>query len=38
LLERIENGDIDPSFVITHTAPLEKGPELYQPVDEVGFA
>jgi hypothetical protein len=28
LLQRIENGDIDPSFVITHTAPLEKGPEL----------
>ena len=25
LLERIQNGDIDPSFVITHTAPLEKG-------------
>jgi threonine dehydrogenase-like Zn-dependent dehydrogenase len=30
LLERIEKGEIDPSFVITHTAPLEKGPELYQ--------
>jgi threonine dehydrogenase-like Zn-dependent dehydrogenase len=30
LLERIEHGDIDPSFVITHTAPLEKGPELYR--------
>ena len=30
LLERIQNGDIDPSFVITHTAPLEKGPELYK--------
>jgi threonine dehydrogenase-like Zn-dependent dehydrogenase len=30
LLERIEKGDIDPSFVITHTAPLEKGPELYK--------
>jgi threonine dehydrogenase-like Zn-dependent dehydrogenase len=30
LLERIENGDINPSFVITHTAPLEKGPELYK--------
>jgi threonine dehydrogenase-like Zn-dependent dehydrogenase len=30
LLERIENGDIDPSFVITHTAPLEDGPELYK--------
>ena len=30
LLERIENGDIDPSFVITHEEPLENGPELYQ--------
>jgi threonine dehydrogenase-like Zn-dependent dehydrogenase len=30
LLDRIENGDIDPSFVVTHTAPLEKGPELYK--------
>ncbi|HLH97169.1 MAG TPA: zinc-dependent alcohol dehydrogenase [Xanthobacteraceae bacterium] len=30
LLERIEKGEIDPSFVITHVAPLERGPELYQ--------
>jgi len=30
LLERIENGEIDPSFVITHTASLEEGPELYK--------
>jgi len=30
LLNRIENGDIDPSFVVTHTAPLERGPELYK--------
>ena len=30
LLERIEKGHIDPSFVITHTAPLQKGPELYK--------
>jgi threonine dehydrogenase-like Zn-dependent dehydrogenase len=30
LLELIEKGDIDPSFVVTHTAPLEKGPELYK--------
>jgi threonine dehydrogenase-like Zn-dependent dehydrogenase len=30
LLDLIENGDIDPSFVITHTAPLERGPELYK--------
>ena len=30
LLERIEAGDIDPSFVITHEEPLESGPELYE--------
>jgi threonine dehydrogenase-like Zn-dependent dehydrogenase len=30
LLERIERGDIDPSFVITHRAGLEDGPELYK--------
>ena len=30
LLQRIEKGEIDPSFVITHTAALEEGPELYK--------
>jgi len=30
LLERIETGAIDPSFVITHHAPLAEGPELYK--------
>ena len=30
LLQFVEDGKIDPSFVITHTAPLEKGPELYK--------
>lgn len=30
LLERIQNGDIDPSFVITHRATLEEGPDLYK--------
>jgi len=30
LLRRIEDGQIDPSFVITHTAALEKGPEMYK--------
>ncbi|MEX0760320.1 MAG: zinc-dependent alcohol dehydrogenase [Tistlia sp.] len=30
LLRRIEEGQIDPSFVITHTAGLEDGPELYK--------
>jgi threonine dehydrogenase-like Zn-dependent dehydrogenase len=30
LLQKIVDGEIDPSFVITHTAPLERGPELYK--------
>jgi threonine dehydrogenase-like Zn-dependent dehydrogenase len=30
LLERIEKGEIDPSFVITHRASLEQGPDLYK--------
>ena len=30
LLRRIEEGEIDPTFVITHTAPLGKAPELYK--------
>ncbi|PMS23099.1 glutathione-dependent formaldehyde dehydrogenase [Trinickia dabaoshanensis] len=30
LLELIDNKRIDPSFVITHTAPLEQGPGLYK--------
>ena len=30
LLERIEKGEIDPSFVITHRGSLEDGPELYK--------
>jgi threonine dehydrogenase-like Zn-dependent dehydrogenase len=30
LMERIEKGEIDPSFVITHRAPLDDGPELYK--------
>jgi threonine dehydrogenase-like Zn-dependent dehydrogenase len=29
LLERIQKGDIDPSFVITHRLPLEEAPEGY---------
>lgn len=29
LLRRIAEGQIDPSFVITHTVPLEQGPEMY---------
>jgi threonine dehydrogenase-like Zn-dependent dehydrogenase len=30
LMTMIEEGRIDPSFVITHRAPLEQGPELYR--------
>jgi threonine dehydrogenase-like Zn-dependent dehydrogenase len=30
LLRRIEEGEIDPSFVITHTAKLADGPEMYK--------
>ena len=29
LLEKIEAGAIDPSFVITHTVPLAEGPGMY---------
>jgi threonine dehydrogenase-like Zn-dependent dehydrogenase len=29
LLHRIEEGQIDPSFVITHTVGLDQGPEMY---------
>jgi threonine dehydrogenase-like Zn-dependent dehydrogenase len=34
LLERIEAGEIDPSFVVTHSRPLEDGPELYKTFRE----
>ena len=30
LLRRIEQGQIDPSFVITHSVPLEDGPAMYK--------
>ena len=30
LLRRIEEGQIDPSFVITHKCRLEDGPRMYQ--------
>jgi threonine dehydrogenase-like Zn-dependent dehydrogenase len=30
LLTRIENGEIDPSFVISHRVPLEQGPAAYK--------
>lgn len=30
LLERIERREIDPSFVITHRAPIDQAPEMYR--------
>ena len=30
LYERIRNGDIDPSFVVSHTLPLKKAPKAYR--------
>lgn len=30
LLRRIQEGQIDPSFVITHTVSLEQGPDMYK--------
>ncbi|HEX8360991.1 MAG TPA: zinc-dependent alcohol dehydrogenase [Longimicrobium sp.] len=34
LLKRIEGGEIDPSFVITHEVPIERGPEMYRTFRE----
>jgi threonine dehydrogenase-like Zn-dependent dehydrogenase len=30
LLERIQRGDIDPTFIITHHLPLDQAPEGYR--------
>ena len=30
LLDKIQKGEIDPSFLITHTEPLENAPEMYK--------
>jgi threonine dehydrogenase-like Zn-dependent dehydrogenase len=30
LLRHIENGDIDPSFVVTHRVPLDEAPAMYE--------
>jgi threonine dehydrogenase-like Zn-dependent dehydrogenase len=34
LLRRIEEGQIDPSFVITHRVGLEAGPQMYETFRE----
>jgi threonine dehydrogenase-like Zn-dependent dehydrogenase len=30
LLDRVRNGEIDPSFVISHTMPLDEAPQGYE--------
>ncbi|MBA3913318.1 MAG: glutathione-dependent formaldehyde dehydrogenase, partial [Acidobacteriales bacterium] len=30
LLERVEKGEIDPSFVISHRVPISQAPEMYK--------
>jgi len=30
LLDHVLKGDINPSFVVTHHAPLSEGPEFYK--------
>jgi threonine dehydrogenase-like Zn-dependent dehydrogenase len=34
LLERIERGDIDPSFVISHVLPIDQAPQAYKTFRE----
>ena len=34
LLRRIQEGQIDPSFVITHTVGLDEGPQMYKTFRE----
>ena len=34
LLSRIEQGDIDPSFVVTHRVTLDEAPEMYRTFRE----
>ena len=34
LLQRVEMGEIDPSFVITHEVPLDEAPEMYKTFRE----
>ena len=30
LLKKVQAGEIDPSFVITHKVPLDRAPEMYK--------
>jgi threonine dehydrogenase-like Zn-dependent dehydrogenase len=36
LLERIQRGDIDPSFVISHVLPIDQAPEAYKTFRDKG--
>jgi len=30
LLDRVQRGEIDPSFVISHRVPIDMGPQMYK--------
>jgi threonine dehydrogenase-like Zn-dependent dehydrogenase len=34
LLQLVENGEVDPSFIITHTVPIDDGPQMYRTFRE----
>ena len=34
LMERVQAAEVDPSFVITHSVPLDKAPEMYRTFRE----
>jgi len=34
LLQRVEKGEVDLSFVITHTVPIDRGPDMYRTFRE----
>jgi len=34
LLDQIESGNVDPSFIVTHQASLEDGPEMYEKFND----
>jgi len=34
LLDQVESGNVDPSFVVTHEASLEDGPEMYEKFND----
>jgi threonine dehydrogenase-like Zn-dependent dehydrogenase len=36
LLERIERGEIDPSFIITHRVTLDEAPQMYKRFRDKG--